>query len=144
VLLRTANIRAEANDNTASLGWIEGFSKPILHAELAPSGDRREGRFVAFAGLARPEKFFDTLGAAGVELTDAIPFADHHPYDADDFAALEVLAAEHGAKLITTEKDAARLTPEQRQRVAVLPVVARFDDDAAFDALLEPIRQRMS
>ena len=94
--------------------------------------------------MARPEKFFDTLTAAGVELTDAIPFADHHPYDADDFSALEALAAEHRARLITTEKDAARLTPEQRAGVAVLPVAARFDDDAALDALLEPIQQRMS
>lgn len=144
VLLRTANVRAEANDNEASLGWLEGFAKPILQAELAPAGDRPEGKFVAFAGLARPEKFFDTLSAANVELTDAIPFADHHPYTDDDFAALEALAAEHGGRLITTEKDAARLTPEQRQRVAVLPVIARFDDDGALDALLEPIRQRMS
>jgi tetraacyldisaccharide 4'-kinase len=144
VLLRTADARAEANDNEDALDWLDGFTKPILGAELAPTGDRPEGKFVAFAGLARPEKFFDTLTAVSVKLTDAIPFADHHPYTADDFAALEALAAEHGARLITTEKDAARLTPEQRQRVAVLPVTARFDDDAAFDALLEPIRHRMS
>jgi tetraacyldisaccharide 4'-kinase len=144
VLLRTADARAEANDNADTPAWLDGFAKPILHAELCPTGERHEGKFVAFAGLARPEKFFDTLTAAGVTLTDAIPFADHHPYTEDDFAALEQLAAEHGAKLITTEKDAARLTPTQRARVAVLPVIARFDDDAAFDALLEPIKQRMS
>ncbi|MFT3729625.1 MAG: tetraacyldisaccharide 4'-kinase [Terricaulis sp.] len=145
VLLRTADIRAQANDNEDSgLEWLAGFKRPILHAELTPVGDRPEGKFVAFAGLARPEKFFDTLNAAEVDLTDAIPFEDHHLYSDDDFAALEALAAEHGARLITTEKDAARLSPEQRARVAVLPVTARFDDDAAFDALLEPIRQRMS
>lgn len=147
ILLRTADVRAEANDNDddeSTFAWMAGFKKPILHAEISPTGNRPEGKFVAFAGLARPEKFFDTLTAAGVELTDAIPFADHHPYTDDDFAALEALAAEHGAKLITTEKDAARLTPEQRARVAVLPVIARFDDEAAFDALLEPIRDRMS
>jgi tetraacyldisaccharide 4'-kinase len=144
VLLRTADARAEANDNEDSLAWLGGFTKPLLHAELTPIGERPEGKFVAFAGLARPEKFFDTLTAAGVKLTDAIPFADHHPYDADDFSALETLAAEHGARLITTEKDAARLAPEQRARVAILPVIARFDDDAAFETLLEPIRHRMS
>ena len=144
VLLRTADTHAEANDSEETLGWLEGFTKPILQAELVPAGDQPEGKFVAFAGLARPEKFFDTLSAASVELTDAMPFADHHRYTDDDFAALEALAAEHGGRLITTEKDAARLTPAQRQRVAVLPVTARFDDDAALDALLEPIRQRMS
>jgi tetraacyldisaccharide 4'-kinase len=144
ILLRTADARAEANDNQNSMAWLEGFAKPILGSELRPIGERPEGAFVAFAGLARPEKFFDTLTAAGVKLTDAIPFADHHPYSDDDFLALEQLAAEHGAKLITTEKDAARLSPAQRQRVAVLPVIARFDDERALDALLEPIKRRMS
>jgi len=144
VVLRTADRRAEANDNSDALAWLEGFAKPILNAELTPVGERPQGKFVAFAGLARPEKFFDTLSAAGIELTDAIPFPDHHPYSEDDFAALEQLGAEHGSRLITTEKDAARLAPAQRARVAVLPVVARFDDEQALDALLAPILHHMS
>jgi tetraacyldisaccharide 4'-kinase len=59
-------------------------------------------------------------------------------------AYLSQLALERGASLITTEKDAARLTPDWRARVAVLPVTARFADEAALEALLAPIRSRMS
>lgn len=127
-----------------SLDWLSGFAKPILHARLEPAGIAPDRNLVAFAGLARPEKFFDTLSAMGGKLSETVPFADHHPYTEDDLGVLAQMAEERDAMLITTEKDAARLSPEWRARVAVLPVAARFDDEAALDALLAPIRSRMN
>lgn len=124
--------------------WLDGFGKPILRARIEASGDIPQGRFVAFAGLARPEKFFATLDAVGVEVDEAVPYGDHHPYSEDDLAFLVQLAQERAARLITTEKDAARLSPEWRARVTVLPVIARFENEAALDALLEPIQSRMN
>jgi tetraacyldisaccharide 4'-kinase len=57
---------------------------------------------------------------------------------------LAQMAEERGAHLITTEKDAARLSPDWRARVAVLPVAARFADEAALDALLAPVQSRIT
>ncbi|MGE0662652.1 MAG: tetraacyldisaccharide 4'-kinase [Hyphomonadaceae bacterium] len=132
-------------DLTDGASWLDAFTKPVLFAKLAPSAPPPQGKLLAFAGLARPEKFFDTLEAAGGELADAVPFADHHPYSEDDLRLLLQMAEERdGAQLITTEKDAARLSPEWRARVAVLPVVARFDDETALDTLLAPIVSRMT
>jgi tetraacyldisaccharide 4'-kinase len=128
----------------AAPDWLDGFAKPILHARLEPAGITPEGMLVAFAGLARPEKFFDTLAAMGAQLAEAVPFPDHHPYSEEDLNLLVRMAEERSAHLITTEKDAARLSPEWRARVAVLPVAARFADEAALDALLAPIRSRMN
>lgn len=136
-------MHATAGGTFAIPDWLAGFTKPILHASLAPTGAAPPGKLVAFAGLARPEKFFDTLTSLGAELEDAIPFADHHPYSEEDLSLLAQLAKERGAQLITTEKDAARLSPEWRARVAVLPVRARFDDEAALGVLLAPIQSRM-
>ena len=45
-------------------------------------------------------------------------------------------AALFEAGLVTTEKDWVRLPPEWRARVTAWPVVARFEDEAAFAALL--------
>ncbi len=123
--------------------WLAGFTKPILHARLAPTSEAPQGKLVAFAGLARPEKFFDTLESLCADVEEAVPFGDHHPYSDDDLGYLAQLAEERGAQLITTEKDAARLSPEWRARVAVLPVTAKFDDESALDALLAPIQSRM-
>ena len=52
--------------------WLAGFTKPILHARLAPTGDAPAGKLVAFAGLARPEKFFDTLQSLGADVEEAV------------------------------------------------------------------------
>jgi tetraacyldisaccharide 4'-kinase len=138
VLLQSPGARAL--DDTQD--WLADFKRPILTARLEAAAPP-EDKYVAFAGLARPEKFFDTLTALGATLEDMVPYPDHHPYSEDNLAFLAQLAAERGAHLITTEKDAARLSPEWRARVAVLPVSARFDDEAALDALLAPIRARM-
>ncbi len=124
--------------------WLASFAKPILHACLTPTGAAPAGKLLAFAGLARPEKFFDTLTSLGAEIADCAPYPDHHPYSDDDLDLLARLAKDHGATLITTEKDAARLAPQWRGRVAVLPVAARFEEPDAIDALLAPIRARMS
>lgn len=132
------------DDDLPDQNWLHHFHKPILHARLEPSGIAPDRNLVAFAGLARPEKFFDTLTAMGAKISEAVPFGDHHVYSEEDLSMLAQMAQEHGAMLITTEKDAARLSPEWRARVAVLPVTARFDDEAALDALLAPIRSRMN
>lgn len=123
--------------------WLRGFDRPVLRARLEPVAAPPAGPLVAFAGLARPEKFFDALDALGADLTDAIPFPDHHAYSDDDLDLLAQLAQERGARLITTEKDAARLSPEWRARVATLPVSAVFDEPSALEALLAPIRASM-
>ncbi len=138
VMLRAPGGTEIETDNA----WLKGFTKPILQARLE-AVQPASGKYVAFAGLARPEKFFDTLIALGVALEDMVPYPDHHPYSDDNLEFLQRLADERGAELITTEKDAARLSPEWRARVAVLPVTARFEDEAALDALLAPIRARM-
>ena len=54
--------------------WLAGFTKPILHATLAPAGILPDRQLVAFAGLARPEKFFDTLAAMGAKMVEAAPY----------------------------------------------------------------------
>ncbi len=49
-------------------------------------------------------------------------------------------AAIYGAELVTTEKDWVRLPAAWRERVAAWPVRARFEDEAALDALLDQVR----
>jgi tetraacyldisaccharide 4'-kinase len=123
--------------------WLKGVEKPVLEARIEPIAVLPPGPWVAFAGLARPEKFFDTLIAMNADLVETVPYPDHHPYSDQDLAWLSELASERSAKLLTTEKDAVRLPAEIRAQVTTLPVIARFDDEAQLDALLAPIRERM-
>jgi tetraacyldisaccharide 4'-kinase len=69
----------------------------------------RGRRVVAFAGIARPERFADSLRALGAEVVALEGFADHHAFLPAELEALRARAVALGAQLVTTEKDAARL-----------------------------------
>jgi len=84
--------------------WEAGRMRSVRIAELAGK------RLAAFAGIAAPAAFAETLRGAGVEVKEMSPFADHHWYSVDDLSGLDARAGELGADaLITTEKDWVRL-----------------------------------
>ncbi|HEY1632038.1 MAG TPA: tetraacyldisaccharide 4'-kinase [Rhizomicrobium sp.] len=115
---------------------LGGFAGPILRARLAPgeSHGLTGEKVVAFAGIGRPDKFFDTLRHLGAELIETREYADHHAYTASEIARLKAKA--RGARLVTTEKDYVRLTQTEREGVTFLPVRAQFEDEAALANLL--------
>ena len=88
------------------------LGKPVLRGRLVPDAAvaaRLKGeRVLAFAGIGRPEKFFETLRACGAVPEVARAFPDHHPFTEAEIAWLEGEAAQRGLRLITTEKDALR------------------------------------
>jgi tetraacyldisaccharide 4'-kinase len=114
---------------------------PVLRAELVADLGRLDlgRRYLAFAGIGRPEKFFAGLAVAGVMLAGRRAFADHHPYTPSELAALAAEARAAGAVLLTTPKDMARLPPEQRHGIAVAGVALAWADEAALEALLEQV-----
>lgn len=117
---------------------LSGFAGPVLRARLKAECRLDGRRFVAFAGLGRPENFFAMLRALGAELTAAFPFPDHHLYSQVERTNLRKRAEETKAALITTEKDIVRFAGVDREGIEVLPVRALFDDPAAVDTLLRP------
>jgi tetraacyldisaccharide 4'-kinase len=121
----------------------EALATRGLRASLRSLGDPPAGPIVAFAGIGRPMKFFDALKELGADLVEAAPFPDHHAFSASDLDWLAKLAAERNASLLTTEKDHVRLDAHWRARVGVLKVQAQFADEAALEALLGPLRERM-
>lgn len=127
----------DAAPSDALRAALATYKGPVLTARLTPAATAPSGKLVAFAGIGRPEKFFDTLTALGADMADALTFPDHHPYSAGDLDNLRAHAAAHEARLITTEKDHVRLPPAMRDAVLTLPVTATFDDAPALDALLE-------
>lgn len=115
---------------------------PILHGRVVPGpdADRLPGqRVVAFAGIGLPEKFFALLRRIGCDVAATHAFADHHAYTAQDIAALRDEAGAANARLITTEKDAARLSAESRQGMIVLPISVSWQDDGAVDGILDKL-----
>ena len=106
---------------------------PVHRTRLVPEAADLSGRrCLAFAGIGRPQKFFATLAEVGAVVVARRPFPDHHPYRADGLRVLAAEAAQLGADLVTTEKDAVRLPADFLSRhVRVLAVRLAFADPGA-------------
>lgn len=119
-------------DDTQQLG--ARITKPIFRARVETTGDTSwlyDAAVIAFAGLARPQKFFDGLRVLGASLLSWHSFADHHAYARDEVEALLAQAKQHQAVLVTTAKDAVKLAPDLRAQVRVLDIALRWQDEAA-------------
>jgi tetraacyldisaccharide 4'-kinase len=88
----------------------------------------KEGKYLAFAGIADPSKFFKTLRSLGANLIDCVALSDHQNLDGQVLKRLERKANSAHAQLVTTEKDAVRLSNTFRKKVLSLPVRIEFDD----------------
>jgi tetraacyldisaccharide 4'-kinase len=107
-----------------------------LTARLVPSKPPTPGPQLAFAGIGKPWKMERALKAAGCDLADFAPLADHVRYDERLLRFLAHRAETLGAGLLTSEKDWVKLPPAWRGHVTAWPVEARFEDEAALEALL--------
>ncbi len=113
--------------------------KPVFHAALVPEAEAARAllgaRVVAFAGIGRPEKFFETLREIGADIAARRAFPDHHRFTLDDLEGLTRLAHARNAVLVTTEKDATRL-PKGFAATA-LPVEASIAEASQLTVLLK-------
>ncbi len=126
---------------------LRGVLEPANGAAFAPS-EAGGGRYLAFAGIGRPEKFFASLEAAGIDVAAREAFPDHHPFSDADAAGLLARARAEGLRLVTTAKDHVRLRATSGARHAlaeaaeVFAVRLRFDDEPAVMRLLEQALRR--
>jgi len=98
-----------------------------------------KGRYLAFAGIGDPEKFFATLRGLGAPLVRTVALDDHQKLARPMIQRLMKEAQSMNAQLVTTEKDAARLPADLRSGILSLPVRLEFDDANALETLLEPV-----
>jgi tetraacyldisaccharide 4'-kinase len=104
---------------------------PVFTAVLAPSKlnpDVAGKPVYAFAGIGRPEKFRDSLVAAGADVTGWGAFPDHYKYYEDELYEIINAAEQQGAMVVTTAKDIVRVPPHMRARMQVFRVDLAFDD----------------
>jgi tetraacyldisaccharide 4'-kinase len=91
---------------------------------------------IAFAGIGRPQKFFDMLASNGAGVLEAHGFGDHHRFTSGEIADLRARAERSSALLVTTEKDFVRLSLQDRAGVIAIPVTAEFKEPATLSPLL--------
>jgi len=101
----------EAGAFTAAL-LQHRFGGPVLRCTTRVAGDAawlQGQRVVAWAGIGAPQRFFALLGRLGAEVAGTVALRDHQLPGTEQARLLLALADAHGALLISTEKDLARL-----------------------------------
>lgn len=118
--------------------------RPIFEAWMrARSADKfAHRRFLAFAGIGHPDKFFDTVTQSGGEIVMSRSFPDHHFYSNDELRELAQTAQNADLELITTAKDFARLrngiAPQDLvDKLNVLEIDAVFENSIATKRIIE-------
>ncbi|MFT9014317.1 MAG: tetraacyldisaccharide 4'-kinase [Acetobacter sp.] len=134
-------------DRTGFLPALAEYDLPVFRAGLAQSAEvvaLGARACVAFAGLGRPEKFFEGLRAAGVNLVQALAYPDHYFYKSRDMRHLSDIAQAGNACLLTTPKDAVRLPPAFRRGVTEVGVDLVWRDPSDPEWIITTLFERFA
>lgn len=141
----------EARDVARALSDF-GFQGPGFAVRLVNPPPRmvsgkplpRGTRVLVVSGIARPQRFLESVERSGVEISGSISFHDHHAYPSSSLQVIEGRARTLGADVVlTTAKDRIKLAGRLTLGLAELDLEAR--PEAAFyswiDNELDRLRQ---
>ena len=100
---------------------------------------------IAFAGVARPKRFFDELRRNGIDIKDEITFRDHYRYHSSDIRnLLRMRERKNAVTFITTEKDAVNLGGHlQALEPIVVPMTLEItSQETVIETLLGAVAER--
>ena len=143
--------RGHAGDGIAARAQARGIpvyrsiTKPVS-LEPALGGER----ILAFSGIGRPEKFYETLRGLGSDIVETQDFPDHHVFTEREASRLLIRARELDARPVTTEKDAIRLAnapagsarAKLAESLQTVPIRAVIADFAQLEALITEMLRR--
>jgi len=114
---------------------------PAQRYTVQAAGGLSKVPIFGFSGIARNAEFQNTVKLFGFDAAGFLEFPDHHRYAARDLDGILTQAGDAGARrLITTEKDLARLAPQNPFPLELIVVgikVAFGDHQQPFRAFLK-------
>ena len=101
----------------------KNYKKAVFFAKRNLDIEGFSGKFIAFAGIGYPRKFFNELAIVpNIEIIKTISFPDHYFYTKNDIIKLLELAKKYNVKLLCTEKDWVKLPHEIQVKVKYIPL----------------------
>lgn len=112
---------------------------PIFYGRIKEIEPQYNNRGVlAFAGIGRPQKLYDSLQKCGLKVIETIDFPDHHQYQRHELEQLIKRAAEKKLDIYTTSKDFVKIPQDMQNHFNVLSIKIDWQDE---DALRRFIKQ---
>ena len=111
---------------------------PVFNAKICSQSPQLKNKSViAFAGIGRPQKFYDSLRQEKVKILQTIDFPDHHFYSEDELQNLLKIAKEKDAELITTSKDWVKIPPRLQPHFKVLEIYIEWENSQALTDFIQ-------
>ncbi len=105
---------------------------PLINASFVINNQNKifKGqKITAFAGIAYPEKFFNSLKQQGAKIVREMIYPDHHIFDENDLLNLAEIANKTKSILVTTKKDYIRIPKSFHSLVNTLEGEIHFEDE---------------
>ena len=115
---------------------------PIISAQFIINNENKifKGqKITAFAGIAYPEKFFNSLKLQGAKIMKEITYPDHHIFDENDILSLAETANKTQSILVTTQKDFVRIPKSYRSLINTLEGEIIFENEDLLKEILSNV-----
>lgn len=114
---------------------------PIFYGKVtAIKPNTANKRAIAFAGIGRPQKFYNSLCELGFQLIETIDFPDHHYYNEAELEKIIQKSQEQNCEIFTTSKDLVKIPHKLQKHFQVLEITIEFDNNELKDLLLNTIK----
>ena len=126
-------------------GWIDLEDYVSTESEGPESAESHPGPplgdLLAVSSVAEPGGFHELVRSSASGVVECVAFPDHHPFDADDVRRIVERAA--GRPIVTTEKDAVKLTKFSQELPKTYVLRLRVAWDFGRDAVMELIMRAL-
>lgn len=110
---------------------------PVFQGVITPlTPSESSSNIIAFAGIGRPEKFYQSLQDCGLNVIKTIDFPDHHFYQEEELRQIITTAEQNKAVVYTTSKDFVKIPSHLQPNFKVLEISIKWDDAEALTKFL--------
>jgi len=138
IIVCTSTADADLSSTIKQAFMGEETSKPCFMIKYMPvnPGQLRGKEFVGLCSIASPNKFIQTAEKAGAKLIRIHAYPDHYAYTPSEIDYILASAKKDGVKILTTSKDAVKMSPKQLQQVVTLELKL-LDENGLINYLLD-------
>ncbi|HSQ97152.1 MAG TPA: tetraacyldisaccharide 4'-kinase [Rickettsiales bacterium] len=109
----------------------------VLRANIEEKDKSQNNKkYLAFCGIGRCEKFFNSLKKANYDIKKEISYEDHHKYTEEELKNIMTEAKKESCKIITTSKDWVKLPKKYREKINILEIEIKFYNNDTFTELI--------
>ena len=86
-------------------------------------------KYLIFSGIGNPDAFRETLKINNINIIKEVIFPDHYNYTQNDINKIRSEAKKFNAKIITTEKDFAKIDPSKNDDIKFLEIELKVKNE---------------